>query len=108
MTTTQTVILVGGVAVGAFILVKMMSPTKVAPKGAPAPNSSLQGIIGNVAAIGAGLTSLFDRSGSEVTGYTPHGPTASDVAAAGFTSGSNVTVTDGFMFTDDQGHFIAG
>lgn len=59
--TQKTILIAGGVVVGAFLLMKVIAPAPVVRPSAPA-SSGLAGLIGNIAAIGGGLSSLFGGS----------------------------------------------
>lgn len=98
--TTKTLLIAGGVVVGAFVLMRVISPPAV-PKGPPSATSSLAGVISSVAALGSGITNLFGHSTSGSS--NPNAPSV----PANFDT-SNYSVSNGFMFTDANGNFIAG
>lgn len=58
--TVKTVLIVGGVAVGVVVLVKMLGPSAIAPQSkAPTDRISLNGLIG----LGSALGGLFGSKG---------------------------------------------
>jgi len=104
--TTKTVLIVGGVAVGAFVLLKAIAPSPgIAAYGKQPANTataSIQGLIG----IGSALKGLFSSGGSSSSSPSS-GPTAADLTAIGFDT-NNYTTSNGFEYTDSSGKFIAG
>lgn len=113
--TAKTLLIAGGVVVGAYVLMKVVAPTAKVVARPSASTSSYAGIIGSLSAIGSGIGNLFsgDGGGSSSSSSSPsgmlnpQGASAADLAAMGFDV-NNVTVTDNFMYTDDLGHFVAG
>jgi hypothetical protein len=60
--TGKTLLIAGGVAVGAYVLVKFMStPSRTTVR---TPTSTLGQVISGIAAVGPSLTNLFGRSSS--------------------------------------------
>lgn len=94
-------LIVGGSAVGVFLLLKAMQPSSAAAKPARAPTDtiSLNSLIG----IGTSIAGFFKGSG----GSSSNEPTQADLDRIGFDTG-NYTSSDGFTFTDSSGTFIAG
>jgi hypothetical protein len=65
--TGKTVLIAGGVVVGAYVLMKFMAPTSRLST-ASKPASTLGSVISGIAAIGPSLSNLFGRSPSGGTG----------------------------------------
>jgi hypothetical protein len=99
--TTKTVLIAGGVVVGAYVLMRVLSPPAATVPRPSAGTSSLAGIIGAVANIGSSVTNLFGHSSGGAS--NPNAPTV----PANFDT-SNYSVSNGFMFTDASGNFVAG
>jgi len=60
--TGKTILIVGGVAVGAYLLTKVMSPkSRLSTTRAPT-SSTLGSVISGIAAIGPSLSNLFGKS----------------------------------------------
>jgi hypothetical protein len=109
----KTGLIIGGAAVGVFVLLKVLAPAKAAPKSSGFSLTSILGT-GGLGGAGSALAGLFkggsssgDSPGASLSSFA--GPSASDVRAAGFNPGDSVSSTDGFAFTDNTtGGFIAG
>lgn len=110
--TGKTVLIAGGVVVGAYVLMKFLAPPPAVNRGATSSTSGLAGIIGNVAALGSGIANLFGKSSPTSSASSSFDAGAYSDAATQATlrnfDSRNFTVTNGFMFTDDNGNFIAG
>ncbi len=87
MSTGKTVLIAGGVVVGAFLLMKVIAPAPVVRKGPPSTTSSLSGIVGNIAAIGGGLASIFGSHDGEVVNTTVQTTPITDAQTDAFTAG---------------------
>ena len=118
--TAKTVLIVGGVAAGAFVLFKLIAPSGPAIKAPPANANtlSLKGITGLASALGSflGGGSGGGSGGgggggvdsSDAYSRQIYSTPASQAALAGLRASDSVTVTDNFIYTDPNGDFIAG
>lgn len=105
--TVKTVLIVVGAGVGAFLLVKLLAPPKVAT-GRTQPNSATPVQLGGLAAIVGGALSMFGGGGGAPSSSGgAYSDPASQAAIRDFDS-DNSSVSDGFIFTDRDGTFIAG
>lgn len=107
MSTTGTVLVVVGVVAGAYVLMKIVSPAKPVRVAAQQPSgySALAGIISSIVSVGAASRNNAYSAGSSGTSSStdPNTPTV----PAGFDV-NNYTTSNGFEYTDANGHFIAG
>ncbi|HET7485837.1 MAG TPA: hypothetical protein VFJ64_10755 [Solirubrobacterales bacterium] len=104
-TTTKTVLIVSGVAVGAFVLAKAL---------APKPTTTNVSLFGSG---GAGvLQGVFSQLGSAIAGLTKSGSSSSSSGNTpyyahplpnGFDA-TNYTVENNSFYTDASGNFVAG
>ncbi len=108
--TTKTLLIAGGVVVGAFVLMRVLSPPPATVPRPTSSTSSLAGVIGAISGIGSAVGNIFGHS-SGGGGASSNGGAYSDAASQtvlkNFDS-SNYSVSNGFMFTDANGNFIAG
>lgn len=98
-TTSKTVLIVGGVAVGAFLLARAMAPKQ---------NTTSFSLFGSGS--GAGVAQgVFSAIGGLVSKFTAKTPASSTTPGlpAGFDA-SNYSVENNSFYTDANGNFVVG
>lgn len=102
--TVKTVLIVGGAAVGVFVLLKLLSPSPLAAAYGRQPANTGILTTNGIAGIAAGIAGIFKGAGSSPSSSSSStGPSV----PANFDT-SNYTTTSGFEFTDSSGNFVAG
>jgi hypothetical protein len=111
----KTALIIGGAAVGVYVLFKVLAPKPALPKAQPSLLTQIIGT-GGLGSVGSALGGLFkggSGGGSSADNLisapisTSGAATAADLSREGFNTG-NYTAADGFAYTDASGNFVAG
>lgn len=118
MSTGKVVLIVGGVAVGAYVLLKLVAPSPLSRSATgPRSGTDLVGGINGIIGAATSLKGLFSSNSSSAAASAIDNPRAfeggayadpaSQAALSKFDT-DNYSASGGFMFTDTSGTFIAG